>query len=87
VDVHVDQLDAAHHDPAQGDTAETGIGQVDGAELRAAEVNAFEPRATEIGANEVSHGDDAIARCRQSPPAISSAVGQLTANWKTVVVW
>jgi hypothetical protein len=52
VDVHVAQLDAAHHGPIQGDTAEAGAAQVDGVELRAAEVNALEPGATEIGTNE-----------------------------------
>jgi hypothetical protein len=55
VDVDVNQLDAAHHRPAQGDTAETGAGQVDGAQLRAAEVNALKPGVTQISTSEVSH--------------------------------
>jgi hypothetical protein len=54
VDVHVDQLDAAHQDPAHRHPAELGVGQDDGTELRAAKVNALEPGATEIGTNEFS---------------------------------
>jgi hypothetical protein len=55
VDVDVDHLDAAHHDPAQIDSTETGAGQVDGAELRAAEVDELESGATKIDTIEVSH--------------------------------
>ena len=55
VDVDVDQLDAAHHHPAQLGTTEPGVSQVDGPELRAAEVNRLEPGAMEIGRSEVSH--------------------------------
>jgi hypothetical protein len=76
VDVGVDQVDAAQHDPAQVDSVQPGVGQVDVAQLGAgetdplepgrAEVDALEERPAEVGVDEVSHGGEASGRVRQN---------------------
>jgi hypothetical protein len=69
VDVGVDQVDAAHHDPAQVGAVQPRVGQVDVAQPGAvepdpvepgrAEVDALEERPIEVGVDEVSHARDA----------------------------
>jgi hypothetical protein len=54
-DLHIDEIDTAHHGTRQVDTAEPGVAQVDPLELRAAQVNLLETGAGEIDADEVSH--------------------------------
>jgi hypothetical protein len=76
VDVGVDQVDAAHHDPAQVGAVQPGVGQVDVAQPGAvepdpvepgrAEVDALEERPVEVGVDEVSHARDASAPHQKS---------------------
>ncbi len=77
MDVDVAQLDAAHHDAVQGDTAEPGLSQVHVSKLRAAEVDILEPGAPEVLMGEFRHAstvaspaDNAGRRKRKRGPGV-----------------
>jgi hypothetical protein len=69
VDADVDQLDAAHHYPAEVDPAELGVGEVDGAELGTCQVDTLETGAAQIIRREVSHGRTLAPAADKPPPS------------------
>ena len=56
VDVDVDEVNAAHHDAAEVDGVEGGVGEVDASKRCRRQIHILELSADEIGVAKVSHG-------------------------------